>query len=207
MRYRVTPLHRLFFPSVIWQTESDSTHLTFDDGPHPIATPAVLDVLRKHNIKCTFFLIGKNAVAHPDLVSQIVSEGHQIGNHTYNHRNLIFRSKAMVRAEIRDGKDAIEKIVGNRIAFFRPPYGYFDYRTISLAKGQGQRLVMWTIDPGDFEPVRTALVIERVKRKLKRGSIILLHDNDQTKGKIAEILTRTIDTIQHFGMTILPLPL
>ena len=207
MRYSVTPLHRLLFPGVIWRTESDSVHLTFDDGPHPVATPAVLSLLREHNIKSTFFLIGKNAVTYPHLVSQIVSEGHQIGNHTYNHRQLIFRSTPTIRAEIRDGKEALERIAGDAIQYFRPPYGYFDYRTISIARKLRQRLVMWTIDPGDFEPVETSVVVERVMRKLNRGSIILLHDNDHTQAKIGEILDRTVDSIHNSGMTFSPLPL
>ena len=115
MRWHIQVLKKCF-PSILFETKDESIHLTFDDGPHPIATPIILQELKKRNIRATFFLLGQNAQKFPDLVRQIHTEGHQIGNHSFTHANPIFKNKAFLHDEIQRTREILEKIIDYPIA-------------------------------------------------------------------------------------------
>src|SRR5215204_3190035 len=133
--------------------------LTFDDGPDPATTPAILDVLRDYHVKGTFFVIGARAEQHPELIDRIVSEGHTLGNHTYYHRDLTKLPPALMVKELRDAQAAVDQALGNhsRMTLFRPPCGA-PYNTETEALPLFQRVmqeqemypVMWNIDPRDW---------------------------------------------------------
>jgi peptidoglycan-N-acetylglucosamine deacetylase len=206
MRYVVTPLHSFLFPTVVWRTGSNGIHLTFDDGPHPIATPRVLDILKEHDIRATFFLIGKNVQRYPDLVRRIHAEGHRIGNHTNNHRPILFRSRDTVSKEIITTQELIHECIGYTTDLFRPPYGLFEWFSHRFVRSLKYQLVMWTLDSGDFGRDTTSCIVQRVCRS-SPGSIVLMHDNERTQSRIHDILKSMIEGIQNSGLTIDPLPL
>lgn len=150
--------------------------LTFDDGPHGPATERLLDILRKENVKATFFLVGKMVEKHLDLVQQEAAEGHEIANHTYSHTRLLGLTPDRVESELRDGAQVIDKAVGSRPRLFRPPGGEYDNETIEAAKRLGYVMVLWTDDPSDYQRISPDLIESRILKHVRNGSIVLLHD-------------------------------
>lgn len=193
--------------SILWQTEETKIHLTFDDGPHPVGTPKILDVLKERNVRSTFFLIGNNVRQYPALTRRIVDEGHIIGNHTFHHLRMMFRSGKIQQSEIEQANEVIEQLTGTRPTFFRPPYGFFDHRTLSAAREANLRVVLWSIDPKDFKASSRENVVRKVIVNLHPGGIVLLHDNDFTRNTLAQTVNSIIDGIEAQGYSSTPLPL
>ena len=183
-----------FFPSILFNT-TENIHLTFDDGPHPIATPLVLQALANRNIKATFFLLGQNAQKFPELVHEIHTQGHQIGNHSFTHTNLIFKNKTFVREEILQTKETLDAIIGTHSQYFRPPYGYFDWTTMNVLRELGLTCVLWNVDSKDYRLNSKINVSRRVIHKTKNGSILLLHDNLETSQRIDTYLPVILDAL------------
>lgn len=202
----MTPLLRYLYPNLLWSTTSPSVHLTFDDGPHPDSTPRLLELLRKHNVLATFFIIGKNALAHPELVRDIKAQGHVIGNHSFSHSRLLFRNPAFVSEEIRRADDILGAILNEKQIFFRPPYGHLSPSIIKTAHDHNHSIAMWSVDSRDFKSHSSASVAERVRRRANPGSIILFHDNEATKSILMETVSRTIDLLQQNGLGFAALP-
>ncbi len=153
--------------------------LTFDDAPHPLFLPLVLDVLRQTNTRATFFVIGRNAQAYPYFVRDMASAGHEVGNHTYHHVRLPGLSDAQVRDELRRTNDLIQNLTGRPARYFRPPGGDYSPDTLRVASELGLTTTFWTDDPGDFANPGDAVVETRLQRHLRPGGIVLLHDNAQ----------------------------
>jgi peptidoglycan-N-acetylglucosamine deacetylase len=151
--------------------------LTFDDAPHPLYEPLLLDTLRRNNVKATFFCIGRNAKAYPYFVRDMINQGHEIGNHTYHHVRLPQLPEAEVRDELEQANQTLEQISGTRIRFFRPPGGDYSPATLRISKSLGLTTAFWTDDPGDFDNLGDAALESRLIRKLRPGGIVLLHDN------------------------------
>jgi peptidoglycan/xylan/chitin deacetylase (PgdA/CDA1 family) len=193
-------IYRILFPSVTFSTNDERIHLTFDDGPHPVATPIVLGILNKFSIKATFFLIGHHVQQSPELARNINAEGHTVGNHSFNHLNLVFRQKDFIRRDISATNDIIGQTTGVRPTLFRPPFGFFDLRILSIVESLGMRLVHWSNDLRDFETRTTEKNIANAVRRINRGSIILLHDNEFTVGKISTILPTILMALQDRGL-------
>ena len=191
---------RLLFPSAVYSLNDGRVHLTFDDGPHPKATPIVLDILNKFAVKATFFPVGQRAQEHPDIVQNIVSEGHAVGNHTLSHRNLLFHTKDVIEREIRGAYDILVQTTGFRPRLFRPPYGLFDNRTLKIVGSLGMQLVHWSNDLRDFKPRVTAETVSNAASHIGKGSIVLLHDNDSTAEKISTLLTTAIRSFRDRGL-------
>jgi len=191
---------RMLFPSAMYSTPNDTVHLTFDDGPHAAATPIVLDVLRQFNIQATFFLLGQHAQRWPQLVRIIAGDGHTVGNHSFDHLNLILRNKEFVRRQISTTNGAIYEATGILPNLFRPPFGYFDTRLLNIVRSYGMRLVHWTNDIRDFRTGTSEMTIARRVRQIDKGSIILMHDNDATANKVRTILPALIRMILDRGL-------
>jgi peptidoglycan-N-acetylglucosamine deacetylase len=149
--------------------------LTFDDGPGP-DTPLLLDLLAKHQVIATFFLIGEQVAQYPEMVKRIYDAGHKIGNHTWTHPNLMLRSKGSTQSEFLKTQNAIEQLTGERPQIFRPPYGFRAPWTHRAAKSLELRQVLWSLNPRDFQNPGTDLIVERVKSAISSGTILLLHD-------------------------------
>ena len=202
MRYLVkTPwwLKKLF-PSYEWaiQTKEKHIYLSFDDGPHPQATPFVLDELKKHGAKATFFCIGKNVVAYPDIYKRILEEGHSVGNHTYNHLN---GWKSKDESYISDIVHAANYIDTN---LFRPPYGRittFQSKNIHRAmKIDKARIIMWSVLSGDFDRTLTAeRCMQNVILNSAKGSIVVFHDSEKAFPILKEILPAVLQFFYKEG--------
>ncbi len=148
--------------------------LTFDDGPG-VATPAILDTLKRSGVRATFFLLGENVDRFPQLARRIADEGHEIANHTYSHPILIWKTPGKIAWEITRAQDVIERATGRRPKLFRPPYGVRGFGLFPIVAANRLTPVMWSVTGVDWK-FPSHRIASRVLEKSKPGSIILLHD-------------------------------
>ena len=172
--------------------------LTFDDGPDPYYTPVVLDILRKNNIKGTFFVTGINASLYPDIIRKIAEEGHTLGNHTYSHINMRTRSTYNILEELQITQDLVDRALGYhyKLKLVRPPYGEYDYIVSDILSHYGQIPVLWQIDSQDWMGYGDYYVLDNLYRQSYRGGVILLHDIYPAAG---HILQEFIDHMNYRG--------
>ena len=185
----------------------ENIHLTFDDGPHPITTPLILQELKGRNIQATFFLLGQNAQKFPDLVQQIHVEGHQIGNHSFTHANLFFKNKAFLQDEIQQTMEILEKTIGMHSRYFRPPYGYFNLMTLNVLRNLRLTCTLWDVDSKDYKLNSVTDISHRIIPNTTNGSILLFHDNIRTSTKVQTYLPALLDTLlsKEFNFKTLPI--
>lgn len=169
--------------------------LTFDDGPNALYTEQLLDGLAERNVKATFFLIGKSAEEHPEIVQRIAEEGHMIGNHTYSHLQLTSGNEERFLEELQRTNEIIEEITGETPMFCRPPFGVWNK---SFEERLGIIPVLWDVDPKDWCTFDTQTVANRILRNCHDNAIILLHDEYKTSVEAALIV---IDELQRQGYT------
>jgi peptidoglycan/xylan/chitin deacetylase (PgdA/CDA1 family) len=172
--------------------------LTFDDGPDPRSTPRLLDVLAKENVKATFFVLGRLAELHPDIVKRIEVEGHTVASHSYSHPDPMAVSSLAMYLEVRRSKEVLQNILGHRVHHYRPPRG--KVRTMDLVGiwALRQAVVLWNIDPKDFaQPSSKALIDWFTARPLCGGDLVLLHD---TESHTADALPSIIAAGRRAGL-------
>jgi peptidoglycan-N-acetylglucosamine deacetylase len=151
--------------------------MTFDDGPSAENTPRLLEMLKQRNIKATFFLIGQNAAANPDLVRRILADGNEVGNHSWTHPQLSKLSDDRVTAEITKTQDAIKDASGYSPTLLRPPYGAITPRQREWIENQfGLNVILWSVDPFDWKRPGASVITQRILSQARPGSIILSHD-------------------------------
>jgi peptidoglycan-N-acetylglucosamine deacetylase len=150
--------------------------LTFDDGPNDPHTLRLLDLLAKHNVHATFFLIGRCVQKHPNIVREISAAGHTIGNHTFTHPLLIFKSENEIRREILECRSAIEDAIGTHSNLFRPPFGGRRPSVLRIARELGMQPIMWNVTGYDWNAPPAAEIERRISGKIRGGDVILLHD-------------------------------
>lgn len=176
------PESQIFGPILIAGNDPRQIALTFDDGPNDLATPQLLDVLSRHNVLATFFVIGKFVRQQPELLRQVVEAGHLLGNHTMNHPRLVTASGARVRQELADCNAAIEDAIGAPVRYFRPPYGARRPVVLRAARELGLTPVLWNVAGSDWNPDGVDAILENLdfgigrNRRRKRSSNVLLHD-------------------------------
>jgi peptidoglycan/xylan/chitin deacetylase (PgdA/CDA1 family) len=153
--------------------------LTYDDGPNDPDTLRLLDVLSKHNVKATFFVLGKFVQQKPEIVRALASAGHVIGNHSWDHPRLIFSSNAELRRQIERTQKAIFDACGVTPILFRPPYGGRRPGTLSEVRKLGLEPVMWNVTCYDWKPTTADKVLAHAQRQIRGGDVILMHDGDQ----------------------------
>ncbi len=199
MRYLVTTPWwlRMFYPGCIWEmpAEGNKVYLTFDDGPHEMATPFVLDTLKQYDARASFFCIGKNVVAHPAIYRRIIEHGHTTGNHTYHHLN---GWKTDNSAYYHDISNAAEYI---RSGYFRPPYGRLRFSQVKhLKTNMNLQPVMWSVLSGDFDQnISNEQCTDNVIRNMRPGSIIVFHDSARAFDKITYALPKVMEEIKKRG--------
>ena len=150
--------------------------LTYDDGPNDPHTLKLLDVLAKHNVRATFFMIGRYVRQRPDIARAVAQAGHVIGNHTFTHPLLIFKSAAQTRTELVDCQSALQDTIGAHSKLFRPPFGGRRPATIKIARELGLETVMWNVTGYDWNAPPAAVIEKKVARQMRGGDVILLHD-------------------------------
>jgi len=151
--------------------------ITFDDGPVVPNTPRLLDMLAARGIKATFFTVGYNAQRNPNVIRRIISEGHEIANHTWNHPKLSGMSDAGVRNELQRSHDALKNITGVAPTMYRPPYGAITARQKQwIFNEYGYPTILWSVDPEDWRTRNAATTRSRILAQTRPGSIILVHD-------------------------------
>jgi peptidoglycan/xylan/chitin deacetylase (PgdA/CDA1 family) len=151
--------------------------LTFDDGPDPVYTPEILDILKEKDVQATFFLIGKNVNRHPEIALRMADEGHSIGSHTHSHKSLVPLTAKSTYIEIKNAEAAIEEATGIRPTLFRPPRGVYSSYARELLKEERYTLVLWDLSAVDWAELAPKKIVANVVNKIKPGSIILLHDS------------------------------
>jgi peptidoglycan-N-acetylglucosamine deacetylase len=160
------------------RTEEKTVALTFDDGPNPDWTPPLLTKLAEYRVPATFFVLGRNLERHPEIGRRIVQEGHEVGNHTYRHRILPFLPGSEIRNELESTQQLIADLMGVRPVFLRPPNGLFTGRVLDVVEQLGYRAVVGDVFPLDFARPGAEVITRRVLRRVRPGSIIILHDGN-----------------------------
>lgn len=185
--------------------------LTFDDGPSPRYTPAILDILKDKGVKATFFVTGKQVLKHSQIARRIVQEGHDIGNHTYAHRELSPSTRRIVLSQVRKAERAIKTVTGANPHLFRPPRGIYSNAVRKLLLEEGYQIILWTVSTVDWRGVSAKTIVRRVNRYARNGSIILFHDNsslfrrNRAKRKnTVEALPLVINNLRERGLEIIP---
>lgn len=196
------------FPTLFRQGGRDpgKMAITFDDGPDPEWTPAILDILKARGVKATFFVIGSEAEHHPDLIRRITAEGHEIGNHSFTHPNLAIKPASLVRLELNATERLIESLAGKSTLLFRPPYNADSHPTdaaelgpIEVADSLGYLTVLENVDPRDWQRPDPAGLLKRVRAAMGQGNILLLHDGGGDRSSTVAALPAILDYLQERG--------
>lgn len=182
--------------------------LTFDDGPHPVFTPRLLDILDKYHVKATFFMIGKSMETYPEIVSDVVRRGHVIGNHTYSHpRNIDLDTQAQVIRELDQADQVIERLTGSRAHLFRPPRGMLDGSVFTVSDEEGYSTILWSVCADHHSALTPPLMARRVIKHARPGGIILAHDGSVgTRWKDIAATPLIIEALQKRGYRFVTIP-
>ena len=215
----IPPLTRLLTRRTARGRDSATVALTFDDGPHPKGTPAVLEILAHFGVTATFFLVAEQAERHPAVARQLAAEGHGVALHGYRHRLLLARSHAAAARDVRRGQECVRRLTGVDPRWYRPPYGTASWPALITARNLGMTPVWWTTEGRDWlSSRRPEAVTERLLRLDQQGrprldarDVLLLHDSDcyaapgswQTT---VAALPAILSTISAAGLHVGPLP-
>ena len=185
--------------------------LTFDDGPNPPYTDQIVDYLHQRNVHATFFDVGIAVAAHPDVVRREIADGDAVGNHSWDHAHLVLLSRSHIERELTSTEDAIQAATGVHTRLFRPPFGARDFAVLSVARGLGFQVIMWSVPlPADWQRPPPQVIADRVLRYVKTGSIIVLHDGN--RGRPADRSNTVAATkiivaaLQHEGYRFVTVP-
>jgi peptidoglycan/xylan/chitin deacetylase (PgdA/CDA1 family) len=194
------------FDIVLRDEELDGVAITFDDGPHPQGTPAVLETLREHAAPATFFLAGEQVERHPSLVAEIVAAGHRVELHCHRHRSQLRLTPRMLLDDAERARAAIEEAGGQAIADYRPPYGIFSASGLAAVRGRGWRPVLWSKWGRDWDRRATPeSITRRAIAGVSAGDILLLHDADYYSApgswvRTAAALPRILELLEARGL-------
>jgi peptidoglycan/xylan/chitin deacetylase (PgdA/CDA1 family) len=195
---------KLLYPKLLWEANAANRciYLTFDDGPIPIVTPFVLNILKKHGAKATFFCIGDNVRKHPDVFEQVKNEGHAIGNHTFNHlKGWKTEDKTYL-----DNFLQTDKLLDTKL--FRPPYGRIKRSQVKLlqAAKPGMEIIMWSVLSADFDVnISPQQCLDNVIKNVKPGDIVLFHDSLKAQERMEYALAGAMEYWSKAGYSFCPL--
>ena len=188
----IIPVEHLVLPEEE-KTEKKRIALTFDDGPHPIYTPQMLELLKEEQVPATFFLLGENVELYGDVVKEIAKEGHLIGNHTYHHVQITSLSLEEACKEIQETSDLIEELTGTGTEYVRPPFGTW---TEELEERLNLIPVMWSIDTKDWTTQNVDWIVRETVKHAEDHDIILMHDSYQST---VDAVKRVIEQLEAEG--------
>jgi len=178
------------------QDTSDKIAFTFDDGPNPVYTPQLLDLLKKHHIKATFFVVGSKAEKFPELIARMYAEGHLIGIHNYVHKSNWVMAPWTIRRHLNKTASIIKRITGERPIYYRPPWGLLTLFDFLLMKQY--KIIHWSVMAEDWRSKGGSEKVEkRLLQNIKNGDIVLLHDCGETAGADADAPINTIHALKH----------
>jgi len=182
-------------------TNKAAVALTFDDGPDPLYTLRILDVLDRYQARATFFVLGTQAEAHPELLRAIVQRGHEVGTHGYRHVNLTHLKPEAVAAELRRADELITAAVGRRPRDLRPPYGFINQNVLAEAGKLGYRIILWTDehDPRDWTRPAASEIVRRSLQRTEKGMILLLHDSGGNREQTVRALPIILERLRDQG--------
>ena len=191
-------------PSVVYRYASGGgkrrVALTFDDGPHPKYTPEILDILAEYGVPATFFMVGSNARAYPRLVSRVIREGHEIGNHTESHYHTAnITTDTLIRDILACGEALAGLAGGKPPTLFRPPEGVFNEEIKAFCQREGYTIVMWSIDTRDWAHTPVSEIVKGVRENARDGAIILMHDFIGKNSPTPAALRQIIPMLQESG--------
>lgn len=192
------------FPGFVWHLPGSgkTVHLTFDDGPTPEVTEWVLDVLKQHSVKATFFCIGNNIQKNPEIFQKIIDEGHSIGNHTFNHLNGWKTDNSTYFNNIIATENIIAAgsphFLNNKL--FRPPYGKIKPSQAAEVRKQGYRIIMWDVLSADFDQnITPEKCLKNVVQNTCNGSVIIFHDSVKAYNNLRHALPKAIEYLKEKG--------
>ncbi|MDI6715616.1 MAG: polysaccharide deacetylase family protein [Actinomycetota bacterium] len=186
--------------------------ITFDDGPNPAYTPQLLDILKEKGVKATFFAVGLHVKKYPEIAKRIVNEGHDIGNHTYTHRDLVPSTRRQVLAQAHKTDQIIKRVTGISSNLFRPPRGIYSNAVRKLlVDEEGYRFILWTVSSIDWSKKSPRAILRRIARYVRPGAILLFHDSGAlirregaSRMNTVEALPLVIDYLREVGYEIVP---
>jgi peptidoglycan/xylan/chitin deacetylase (PgdA/CDA1 family) len=187
--------------------------LTFDDGPHPEGTPALLDLLADAGVRATFFLVGEQVERHPEIAARIAREGHVVALHGYRHRNLLRVPPAALARDLARGTHAIAHATGREPLLYRPPYGIFSPAALAIVRSRGWTPLLWSRWGHDWRRFTTpARIASELTRELTDGDVLLLHDADHYSAhdswrRTLAAMPRILDTLARLDLAaVIPEP-
>ena len=204
MQVKISSIIKTLFFNQVWTIPNNEKkiYLSFDDGPIPEVTPWVLNVLKQYNVKATFFCIGDNVRKYPEVFKQIISEGHQIANHSFNHLNGWKTDSKKYIENVIEAENEISKLTNSSLKLFRPPYGKIKPNQSYKLRKLGFKIIMWDIISKDYDvnllPINCEL---NVIQNVSSGSIIIFHDSKKASKNLSGSLPSVIEKLQKAGYT------
>lgn len=184
------------------KTDEKKVAISFDAAWGSEYTDEILNILDKHNVKTTFFLVGFWVDRYPEMVKKIDARGHEIGNHSSHHPHMSKLSEKQITEELLNTEEKIKKITGKETMLFRPPFGDYNDRLIKTCRDNGYYTIQWDVDSLDWKELGVQPVVDRVTRNVKKGSIILFHNNAKY---VTEYLPLVLSRLQEQGYEIVPI--
>ncbi|MFE0736834.1 polysaccharide deacetylase family protein [Streptomyces sp. NPDC058855] len=196
----VPPVRRRPFLSL--EGVGRSMVLTFDDGPDPRHTPAILDTLRRHDCRAMFFVCGEMAAAHPDLLRRIAEDGHVVGNHSWSHPLVPKLRPSRIRAELGSTSDLVEQVLGTAPLWYRAPYGAWNRHSFEIGAELGMEPLAWTLDTLDWKEPGSGTIVRRVLDGAAPGVVVLSHDAGGDRSQSVSALRRYLPALLDAGYSI-----
>lgn len=182
-------------------TQEKVAALTFDDGPDPVDSPAVLDILKEKKVRATFFVLGQAAHSNPILLKRLVAEGHEIGNHSFNHD---YQQRRLVE-EMKQTDREVFAATGNHTYFYRPPGGLISKNQLETIKKNGHIVALWSVDSKDWRNPGVNQIVKNVVKNVFPGAIILMHDGGYHRTQTVKALGPIIDSLREQGYRLVTL--